>query len=102
MLICVKIFGCDLEQNQRDVILTGKGPNYPQCSCDIIRIHSLMVYSDIIEYNVVGDTKTLLLRCIPFNSKVKNGDIMNTGQYIKYQFFTNLQFKKLLKFLSTA
>ena len=38
-----------------------------------------MVYSDIIEYNIVGDTKTLLLRCIPFISKVQNGDIMNTG-----------------------
>ena len=53
-----------------------------------------MIYSDIIEYNIVGDTKTPLLRCI---SKVKNGDIVSTGQYMNYQSFTNLQFKKLLK-----
>ena len=60
------IFGCDLEQNQTRDIMEGKGPHYPQYSYDIIRIHSLMIYSDIIEYNIVGDTKTPLLRCIPF------------------------------------
>ena len=90
------IFGCDLEQNQTSVIMKGKGPHYPQYSYDIIRIHSLMIYSDIIEYNIVGDTKTPLLRCFPFISKVKNGDI-STRQYMYYQSFTNLQFKKLLK-----
>ena len=68
--------------------MKGKGPHYPQYSYDIIRIHSLMIYSDIIE---------LLLRCIPFISKVKSGDIISTGQYMNYQSFTNLQFKKLLK-----
>ena len=41
------IFGCDLEQNQTDVITKGKGPHYPQYSYDIIRIHSLMIYSDL-------------------------------------------------------
>ena len=91
------IFGCDLEQNQTGVIMKGKGPHYPQYSYDIIRIHTLMIYSDIIEYNIVGDTKTPLLRCIPFISKVKNGDIISTGQYMNYQSFTNLQIKKLLK-----
>ena len=91
------IFGCDLEQNQTGVIMKGKGPHYTQYSCDIIRKNSLMIYSDIIEYNIVGDTKTPLLRCIPFISKVKNGDILFKGQYMNYQSFTNLQFKKLLK-----
>ena len=56
-----------------------------------------MTYSDIIEYKVVGDTKTPLLRCIPFISKVKNGDIISKGQYKNYQSFTKLQLKKLLK-----
>ena len=91
------IFGCDLEQNQTGVIMKGKGPHYPQYSYDIIRIHSLMIYSDIIEYNIVGDTKTPLLRCIPVISKVKSGGIISTGQYMNYQSCTNLQFKKLLK-----
>ena len=56
-----------------------------------------MIYSDIIEYNEAGNTKTRVLRYIPFISKVKNGDIISTGQYMTYQSFTNLQFKKLLK-----
>ena len=56
-----------------------------------------MIYSDIIDYIIVGDTKTPLLRCIPFISKVKNGDIISTRQYINCQYFTNLQPKKLLK-----
>ena len=43
-----------------------------------------MVYSDIIEYSIVGDTKTPLLRCIYFISKIKNGDIISTGQYMNY------------------
>ena len=43
------IFGCDLIQKQTGVIMKGKGPPYPQYSYDIIRIHSLMIYSDIIE-----------------------------------------------------
>ena len=56
-----------------------------------------MIYSDFIEYNLVGDIKTPLLRCIPFISKVKSEDIISTEQYMNYQFFTNLQFKKLIK-----
>ena len=54
------IFGCDLEQNQTRVITKGKGPHYPQHFYDIIRIHSLMIYSDIIEYNTVCDSFTSL------------------------------------------
>ena len=56
-----------------------------------------MIYSDIMEYNIVGDTKTPLLRCIPFICKVKRGYIISTGQYMICQSFTKLQFKKLLK-----
>ena len=91
------IFGCDLEPNQTGVIMKRKGQHYPQYSYDIIRKHSLMICSDIIEYNIVGDTKTSLLRCIPFISQIKNGDIIPTRQYMNYQSFTNLQIKKLLK-----
>ena len=65
-------FGCDLEQNQTGVIMKIKGPHYPQYSHDIIRMHSLMIYSDIIEYNIVGDTKTPLMRYISFISNKTN------------------------------
>ena len=93
----IHYFSCYLEQNQTGVIREEKGSHDPQYSYDIIEIHFLMIYSDTTEYNIVGDTKTPLLRCIPFISKVKSGDTISTGQYIKYQSFTILQFEKLLK-----
>ena len=51
--------------------MKGKSPHYPQYSHDIIRIHFRMIYSDIIENNKVGDTKTPLLSCFTFISKLK-------------------------------
>ena len=79
------------------VMLRGKGPHKPEFAYDIVRIHSLMIYTDLIEYNLVGDTKAPLLRCFPFISKLKSGDIITTGQYMNYQTFSNLQFRPLLK-----
>ena len=73
------------------------GVKYLLVRQDIVRIHSLMIYSDLLEYNIVGDTKAPLLRCFPLNSKLKGGDIITTGQYMNYQTFSNLQFRHLLK-----
>ena len=64
---------------------------------EIVRILSLMIYTDIVEYNIVGDTKAPLLRCFPFTSKLKSGDLITTGQYMNYQTFSNLQFRRHLK-----
>ena len=36
--------------------MRGKGPHEPNFAHDIVRILSLMVYSDIIEYKNLGDT----------------------------------------------
>ena len=83
--------------NEFGVLMIGKGPHEPEFAYDIIRIHSLMIYSDLVGYNFVGDTKTPLLRCFPFISKLKGGDIITTGQYMNYQIFSNLQFRPLLK-----
>ena len=74
-----------------------KEPHKPQFAYDIKRIHTLMIYTDIVEYNIVGDTKAPLLCCIAFISKLKSGDIITTGQYMNYQIFQKLQFKHLLK-----
>ena len=38
---------------------------------DIVRIHPFNIYMDLIEYNINGDKKAPLLRCFPFNSKLK-------------------------------
>ena len=78
-------------------MLRGKGPHKPEFAYDIVRIHSFMIYTDLIEYNIVGDIKAPLLRCFPFISKFKSGDIVTTGQYMNYQTFSNLQFRPLFK-----
>ena len=83
--------------NEFGVLMIGKGAHEPEFVYDIVRIHSLMIYSDLVEYNIVGDTKAPLLRCFPFISKLKGGDIITTGQYMNYQTFSNLQFRPLLK-----
>ena len=56
-----------------------------------------MTDTDLIEYNIVGNTKAPLHRCFPFISKLKSGDIITTGQYMNYQTISNLQFRPLLK-----
>ena len=90
------IFGNNVG-NEFGVLMIGKGPHEPEFAYDIVRIHSLMIYSDLVEYNIVGDTKASLLRCFPFISKLKGGDIITTGQYMNYQTINNLQFRPLLK-----
>ena len=90
------IFGNNVV-NEFGVLMIGKGPHEPKFAYDIVRIHSLMTYSDLVEYNIVGDTKAPLLRFFPFISKLKGGDIITTGQYMNYQTFRNLQFRPLLK-----
>ena len=90
------IFGSNVG-NEIGVMLRGKGPPKPDFAYDIVRIHSLMIYTDLIEYNIVSFTKAPLLRCFPFFSKLKSGDIITTGQYMNYQTFSNLQIRPLLK-----
>ena len=82
--------------NQFGVLMKGKGPHEPEFAYDIVRILSLMIYSDLVEYNIVGDTKAPLLRCFSFISKLKVGDIITTGQYMNYQTFGNLKFRPVL------
>ena len=90
------IFGNNVG-NEIGVLMIGKGPHEPQFAYDIVSIHSLLVYSDLVEYNIVGATKAPLLRCFPFISKLKGRDIITTGQYMNYQTFSSLQFRPLLK-----
>ena len=79
------------------ILMRGKEPHEPTFAYDIIRIHSLMIYTDIVEYNIVGDPKAPLIRCFPFISKLQSGDIITTGQYMNYQTFSHFQFRRLLK-----
>ena len=89
------IFGNNV-RNEFGVMMTGKRPHEPQFAY-IVRIHSLMIYSDLVEYSIVEDTKAPLLRCFPYISKLNGGDIITTGQHMNYQTFSNLQFRPLPK-----
>ena len=90
------IFGSNVG-NEFGVMLKGKRPHKPEYAYDIVRIHSLMIHTDLIEYNIVGDTMVPLLCFFPFIPKLKSGDIITTGQYMNYQTFSNLQFRPLLR-----
>ena len=57
--------------NEFGVMLRGKGPHKPEFAYDIVRRHSLIIYTDLTEYNMVGDTKSPVLRCFPFISKLE-------------------------------
>ena len=56
--------------NEFGVILRGKGPHKAKLAFDIVRIHSVMIYTDLIEYNIVGDTKAPLLLSFYFEAQV--------------------------------
>ena len=60
------IFGNNVG-NEFGVLMIEKGPHEPEFAYDIVRILSLMIYSDLVEYNIVGDTKAPLLRCFPLS-----------------------------------
>ena len=77
--------------------MLGKGPQKPTIAYDIGRSHSPMIYTDIVEYKYLGDTKAPLLRYFPFISKLNSGDIISTGQNMNYQTFSISQFWRLLK-----
>ena len=78
------------------VLLTGSEPHKSLYPIDILRFHSVMIYTDIIEHGIIGDTKAPLLRSFPFISKLKNAEIV-TPHYMNYHTFSNPHYKKVLK-----
>ena len=59
------------------VLMRRKGPQKTQVAHKIVRLHLLMIYTDLIDWNIVGDTKVPLLHCFPFILKLKAGDNIN-------------------------
>ena len=57
--------------NKFGVLMIGKGHQEPEFAYDIVRIHSLMIYSDIVEYNIVGDKKALFATMLSLYLKAK-------------------------------
>ena len=77
-----------------------KGPHISQYPIDILRIHSVMVYTDIVEYSIIGDTKAPILGIFPFNQKVQDGNTF-VSKFMSHTSFQNLHFRKLLKKLDS-
>ena len=61
------IFGSNIV-DEFGLMLRGKEHHKSEFAYDIVRIHSPMIHTHLIEYNIVGDTKIPLLRCFPFIS----------------------------------
>ena len=59
--------------NEIGVMLNGKGPHKSKSTYDFVRIHSLMIYMDLVEKIILGDTKVPLLRCFFIFPKLKTG-----------------------------
>jgi hypothetical protein len=65
---------------------------------DIGRIHSIMVYTDMIEHGIVGDVKAPLLRSFPFaKGKMRNAGEIQIQQHMNFKSFDRLVFKKVVK-----
>ena len=63
---------------------------------DLSRFHSMMVYTDIIEDEIVGDVKAPLLRCVHIVTRYKNNNIYLT-QNVMVKTFDNPQYKRVVK-----
>ena len=55
------IFGNNVG-NEFGVLMIRKAPHEPDFAYDIVRIRSLTIDSNLVEYNIVGDTRVPLLR----------------------------------------
>ena len=87
------IFGGEV-RNDLGIRMRGKSLHEPIFAYDIVRIQSLMIYTDNVEYSSVGDPNAPSLRYFPFISKLKSGDIITTGKDLNYQIFSSFQFKQ--------
>ena len=79
--------------NEIGVVFRGEELDKPKFAYDVVRRRSLMVYTNLIEYNLVGVTKAPLQCYFLSFSKLRAGDIMTTGRHVNYKTFSNLLFR---------
>ena len=60
-----QIFECNV-RNEVGLIKRRKAPRKPEVVFDCVHIHSLTIYTGLIEYRLLGDMKAPLLICFPF------------------------------------
>ena len=90
------IFGSNVG-NEFGVMLRGKGLHKTEFAYDIARLQCLMIYKDLIEYSIVGNTKVLLLRSFHFISKLKAGDIIILDSTRTIRHLATCNFRALVK-----
>jgi hypothetical protein len=74
----------------------GKGWVTGDYDPDLQRLHTTLVYTDIIEHQIIGDTLAPLLRLIPLVGKHKNNMMSNMeSTQVSKTFNLPLQFKKI-------
>ena len=87
---------CSILGFSQSVWFSSKRPHRSEFPIDILRFHSVMVYTDIVEFSIIGDTKAPILRCSPFINKIQR-DAISVTEYSNHVSFHNLQFRRLLK-----
>ena len=63
---------------------------------DLVRMHSIMMYTDIVEHGIIGNAMAPLLRCFPIRQKLRN-NIAEVNQSMEFISFSQLQFRRVLK-----
>ena len=91
------IFG-STNGNELEVMLRRKGLHKPKFAYDIVCKHSLMMFTDLIGFNIVrwrheGSCAALFY----LRSQLKTGEDITTGHYMNYHKFSNLLFRPMLK-----
>ena len=54
------------------VMSRGKGPHKPEVASDIVCIHTLMIYKDLIEYNILSATRRFHCCVVAFSFKAQD------------------------------
>ena len=70
-----QVFGCEEAVYGMGVFMSGAGPHFLKFPYDIVRFHTLMIYSDIVECNIVGTHRLQYCRLNTELSKLSKSTI---------------------------
>ena len=87
---------CSIVGKENGMMLRGTSPHKRNFAHSFVRLHPLMVLTDLTEYRTAVNAKVQSLSCF-FFSKMKARKLLITGQYMDCQRFSNLQFRPLLE-----
>ena len=79
------------------VMLREQRPHKPEIPYDIVRIPSLITYTDLTQNNIAGNTTARLLRCFSVTSMLKMRHIIVIGKYMNFHTYGNQHFRRSLE-----